>query len=418
MADSSVSVWVIRYPDRPAFVLQWKDATGKRKSRSSGVIDTGRAADRRLAEQKARELEKELSIGLDVIPSEMTWADFQDRYTTQHVAGLAKASAAKIGTVCNLIDAAGVELVKDLTADRIAGIVTKARHQGTTESTLKSYIGTMRAMLRWGVARKYLPECPTLPTIRRAKKSGGGSLMKGRPITGEEFDRMLAAAPAVVGEKNAPAWQRYLRGLWLSGLRLAESVDLWWDRDDKIMPVLPRPGAGLPVLRILGELEKGNTDRLLPMAPEFAIFLLETPEAERTGPVFVLPKRKKRSVAYTAEEIGKIISRIGRKAGVIVRNEAGGKDKKFASAHDLRRSFGDRWSTRVMPARLMKLMRHESIETTMRFYVGHDATETTEVAWQAVPGAADAYAAAFSGRQHNRSHNTTPPALTPATQSP
>ena len=37
-----------------------------------------------------------------------------------------------------------------------------------------------------------------------------------------------------------------------------------------------------------------------------------------------------------------------------------------ASAHDLRRSFGFRWSCRVMPTVLGKLMRHESIETTMR----------------------------------------------------
>lgn len=40
---------------------------------------------------------------------------------------------------------------------------------------------------------------------------------------------------------------------------------------------------------------------------------------------------------------------------------------EFASAHDLRRSFGFRWSRRVMPTILRELMRHESIDTTMRF---------------------------------------------------
>jgi integrase len=410
MGESTYTVWVVRYPDRPAFVLQWKDSDGRRKSRSSGVIDTGRAADRRLAEQKARELEKELSIGLDVLPSAMLWADFRSRYETQHVAGLSKASAAKIGTVCGLIEAAGITLVKDVTADRIARIVASVRDSGASESTLKSYVGTMRAMLRWGVARKYLPECPTLPTIRRAKKGGGGSLMKGRPITGEEFDRMLDAVPAVVGEKNAPAWQRYLRGLYLSGLRLAEGVDLWWDRDDRITPVLPRPGTGRPAFRILGELEKGNTDRLLPMAPEFAMFLLETPESERTGPVFALAKRRKKSQPYTPEEVGKIVSKIGRRAGVVVKDSDDTGRRKFASAHDLRRSFGDRWSIRVMPAVLQRMMRHASIETTMRYYVGHNATKTSEVAWSAVPGADEAYARAFSGAQHNESHNTAPAA--------
>ncbi len=46
---------------------------------------------------------------------------------------------------------------------------------------------------------------------------------------------------------------------------------------------------------------------------------------------------------------------------------------KFASAHDLRRAFGERWAARVMPAVLKELMRQESIETTLRYYVGTDA---------------------------------------------
>lgn len=39
------------------------------------------------------------------------------------------------------------------------------------------------------------------------------------------------------------------------------------------------------MLQVPGELEKGNAVRLLPIAPEFALFLLETPEADRTGPL-------------------------------------------------------------------------------------------------------------------------------------
>lgn len=56
---------------------------------------------------------------------------------------------------------------------------------------------------------------------------------------------------------------------------------------------------------------------------------------------------------------------------------------KCASAHDLRRSFGERWASRVMPQVLMVLMRDESIETTMRYYVGRNAQTTAEVLWQA-----------------------------------
>jgi len=49
---------------------------------------------------------------------------------------------------------------------------------------------------------------------------------------------------------------------------------------------------------------------------------------------------------------------------------------KTASAHDLRRSFGERWASRMMPADLMAVMRHESIETTMQYYVGKNAERT------------------------------------------
>ena len=55
----------------------------------------------------------------------------------------------------------------------------------------------------------------------------------------------------------------------------------------------------------------------------------------------------------------------------------------FASAHDLRRAFGERWASRIMPKELMELMRHKSIDTTMRFYVGQNADRTASILWAA-----------------------------------
>lgn len=56
---------------------------------------------------------------------------------------------------------------------------------------------------------------------------------------------------------------------------------------------------------------------------------------------------------------------------------------KYASAHDLRRAFGERWAARIMPAQLRELMRHESIETTLRYYVGTNAERTADACWVA-----------------------------------
>lgn len=135
------------------------------------------------------------------------------------------------------------------------------------------------------------------------------------------------------------------------------------------------------MLQIPGELEKGNADRLLPIAPEFALFLLETPEMARTGPVFRLEGRQGR---YRDWEVSKIVSKIGKAAGVKVYVNPKDLEKvKYASAHDFRRACGVRWAARLMPAQLMELMRHESIETTLRFYVGTDARAKAEAAWVA-----------------------------------
>ena len=42
-----------------------------------------------------------------------------------------------------------------------------------------------------------------------------------------------------------------------------------------------------------------------------------------------------------------------------------------------------RWAARAMPAQLMELMRHESIETTLRYYVGANAQRTNDAIWAA-----------------------------------
>lgn len=57
-------------------------------------------------------------------------------------------------------------------------------------------------------------------------------------------------------------------------------------------------------------------------------------------------------------------------------------DKKSASAHDLRRAFGNRWASRVKPATLQLLMRHSSIETTLLYYVAQDADDVGDELWR------------------------------------
>jgi len=361
--------------------------TGKQKHKSAETTN------KRDAERAAAKWEAELLAGV-VDCRKMTWQRFRERYENEVLASLAENTDKKVQGVFNAVEKylAPVRL-RDVTSERLSHLQSKLRDEGLAESTIKGHLAHLLAALRWAVSVGMLNKAPDVKMPRRAK---GATVMKGRPITGEEFDRMLAAVPRVLDEGKPSAdkaikesrlveraaaiesWRYYLRGLWLSGLRLAESLELSWDRDDKLRVDL-QPSE-LPMLRIPAELEKGNRNRLLPMAPEFAEFLQATPEAERTGYVFnPKPQREKRSKRLGPAQVCRTIAAIGETAGVVVNREQG----KFASAHDLRRSFGLRWTSRVMPQVLMELMRHESIDTTLRYYVGRNAQSTAAVLWEA-----------------------------------
>jgi putative heme degradation protein len=47
------------------------------------------------------------------------------------------------------------------------------------------------------------------------------------------------------------------------------------------------------------------------------------------------------------------------------------------------RALGQRWASRIMPAQLKELMRHASMETTLRYYVGTNAERTADACWEA-----------------------------------
>ena len=383
MADE-VKVYVVEFGDRPNYQLQWRDPiTQKLRTKTTSVKRTGLARDRKAAERLAGELETQLASGSATLPTKFTWEQFKTRYKAEVVPGLAKETANKIDVVLNHVDTIICpHLLRDLTEARISHFAAAIRAKKKAETTIQSYLAHLKAMLRWAVSQKLLPACPAFPKVQRKKKSKGTTPMKGRPITLEEFERMLEKVPEVVGPQAAPAWSQYLRGLWTSGLRLSESLELWWDREDRLLPTFPKKGR--PMLRIPAELEKGHSDRLLPMAPEFALFLQETPEAARVGAVFKLPGIRGQTAELRSKWVGKLVSKIGATAKVRVHvDPKDPKRVKYASAHDLRRAFGERWAGRIMPAQLKELMRHESIETTLRYYVGTNAERTADACWEA-----------------------------------
>lgn len=385
MNEDAIRVYVVEFGDRPTYQLQWRDPINQRKrTKSTSIPRTGLSRDRKAAERLAGELQSQLEQGAASLPSRVTWEEFRRRYEAEVVPGLATRTGEKIRGVFDRLEREiNPRRLLDVDEKRLSSFASLLRAgdeaddiAGLAESTIAGHLAHLKAALNWAKSQKLLNAVPNFPKTKRAKASQGAKVMRGRPITTEEFERMLAEVANEVGEGRAKPWLFYLHGLWTSGLRLTESMEFYWDRPDKLHPDF---GGRYPMLRIPAELEKGHKDRLLPMAPEFAQLLEKVPSEERTGPVFKLPHPDGKEGCLRPDRVSKIVSAIGRRAKVRV-----GVDKT-ASAHDLRRAFGERWASRLMPAQLMELMRHESIETTLSFYVGRNAERTAAILWDHVP---------------------------------
>ncbi len=389
-----IKVTVVEFSDRKCFQMQYRcPLTGKKKTKSTEIERDGSKRARREAERAAGEWEKQLREGRYQDASKISWGDFRERYENEYLSSLAESTDAKVQGVFNSIESIiSPARLRDLSAERLSHFQSKLRENGLAESTIASMLAHLRAALNWAAKMGMLPKAPT---IERPKRAKGSKMMKGRPITLEEFERMLDKLPDVVTKElkddatdldeqqrqaAIDSWTFYLRGLWTSGLRLGESLSLDWERPDRLRVDMD---GKRPMLHIPAALEKGHQDRLLPMAPEFAELLESVPVEDRRGPVFKpVTRRGKRPSEWWAS---RLVADVGKKAGVKVdqRTKGGKLVVKYASAHDLRRSFGARWAPRVMPQVLMELMRHESIETTLKFYVGRNAETTADVLWAA-----------------------------------
>ena len=351
-------------PGRPLGLVWFDPITGKKVAKSSGTFDEKEAIG------KAAIMQAELNSGKYKPAIKITWKEFTERYEQEHLAGLspsyADRTASAFSHVERIINPDRLSKLTTATMSRFQGELRKgdgtAEHPPVRQSTLDSVLRHIKAALRWAERVGLMNEAPRITAKATAKS-------KGRPITAEEFDRLIAAAPKV-RSKDSARWVRLLTGLWLSGLRLGEALALSWDAD---VPFAIDLSGKHPAFHIDAQAQKSRRDEVLPLTPDFAEWLLQTPEEDRHGPVF------KMGTVAAVGKVGEIVSRIGKKAGVVVNKG----DGKYASAHDLRRSFGTRWAKKVMPAVLQRLMRHANINTTMTYYVNINADEVADGLWEA-----------------------------------
>jgi len=302
-----IKVTVCRYPDRANLVLRYIDpVTGRQKTKTAGTTDESAAIG------KAAVWEEELRTGRYSAPSRMTWADFRKRVADEKLASICRGSQDAYNAALDHFERlAGPARVVKITAALMTRFQTAARAEGMKETTLHRHLRHLKAVFRWGQRQGMLGKAPQ---IEMPKLPRGQSLAKHRPVTLEEFERILATVPKV-RPGDAAQWIRLLRGLWYSGLRLGEAVALTWDDGPFVLDTLGR----FPRFCIEAVGQKSRRSEVCPVAPDFAEWVLaETPEAKRVGKVFPLVDSDTGRQLRAHNTVGPVVSAIGRKAGVVV----------------------------------------------------------------------------------------------------
>ena len=375
----------IARPAKRPFQIRYRDPETASEIRLS--VGSRSEAD---AKRLKSEIEAKLLLGLEAKTAKkvkgpsMAWSDFREEYSTLQLTSLGKKSAQdaesrldiaeRIVKPRQLRDMANGETLHRLQSELLSGAESRHCHR-RSPFTVRSYMAAIMAAINWAAYQGWLKEVPKLRKVKVAKLKH----MKGRPITTEEFERMLDKVESVTGQGAAASWEYTLRGLWESALRLNELLHVSWDISGTIQPVWKK--GRLPVLQIPHTMQKNATEDSIPLLPGFESLLLETPAAERSGWVFRpmslqgLRGRSAKTERLAVDWVKRILSRIGKAAGVVVEpeNRHTGRAVKYASAHDLRRSCAERLlDARVPPLTIARVLRHESWETTRRHYAPGD----------------------------------------------
>ncbi len=317
------------------------------------------------------------------------------------------------------------------------------RHDRRSPMTVNTTIGAVMAFVRYLVRHRWINGVPPIEKLVVEEP------MKGRPLSEEEFHKMLDSVKAVVGAGVADSWKFTLQVLWETGFRIQEVMNFSWDDQTKIHPVWPDGIRRYPTLAIPASQKNGRVQEI-PMLPGLLVLLDSVEERDRKGwivnPQTVEFERDKNrewvrptsndlkqlmndysnlaiaracgvseasvrkwcrtvgvdsgsrgrekevpqaiireiwsrglrqgsapsragSCRLSVERVGRIISRIGQEARIVVRVDEEGRAVKYASAHDIRRGCALRLINDGVSAETLKLvLRHSDFATTEKFY--------------------------------------------------
>ena len=152
----------------------------------------------------------------------------------------------------------------------------EGRFEYRSPNTVNSTVGAVMAFVNFCHRRGWIESSPLV------QKLDADDAMRGRPISADEFERMLEATPKVVGEDVAASWKFTLRLIWESGFRIGDVMDFSWLDERHIRPVWPNVSTVHPTVSIPSTQKNGRT-QVVPMLTGLRELLESVPEADRSG---------------------------------------------------------------------------------------------------------------------------------------
>ena len=171
-------------------------------------------------------------------------------------------------------EVATLDMLEYLQERLLAG--DECRYDARSPNTVNSLMGAVMAFIRFCHSRGWVAAVPAL------EKLDVDEVMKGRPITEAEFQRMLDATEAVVGTGSAESWIFVLKVLWESGFRTGDLMDFSWGDQRHIHPVWPTQKGQYPTI-VVPSSQKNGLVQEIPLLPGLAELLEEVPQKLRTG---------------------------------------------------------------------------------------------------------------------------------------
>lgn len=353
---------------RDGYLLKWQDPDSTKEPQKKCRGKTQRAR-----ETERRKRQEELNDTF----AESTWKAFWVEFESSHLNSRSKSYRSQCLMMHKRVQAVassrGISNLRCTDIDRVLILSVQAMVQGSDveHATVDNAMRTLWAMVSWGQDVGLIPEFRR-PRKRRGKIEKQVQKSKGRSLSGEEIDRIEKAIPLCVKPfEQSAEFTAALHVMRLIGMRLTECWLFSWE---------PMQGTHFPILLDtssaaieFSDIQKSGVDCTVPLTNDAVVWLRQLRDQRLQVPdpsPWVCRTVGQRGEHKTPSRLGRVISDAGRMARVVVKRfqKQSGEKIKFASAHDLRRTFATNLQRDLTISERQRMTRHADAQTLLNHY--------------------------------------------------